>query len=38
VKVEAVGPALAPKQILGELLPRLNNRVTASASTIGNPR
>jgi hypothetical protein len=37
VKVEAVGPALAPKQILGELLPRLNNRVTASASILGDP-
>lgn len=27
-----------PKEILGELLPRLNNRLTASGSTIGDPR
>jgi len=38
LSVEAVGPATAPKDILGELLPRLNNRLTASGSTVGNPR
>ena len=38
LKVEAVGPATAPKTLLSELLPRLNNRLTASASTIGDPR
>jgi hypothetical protein len=38
LKIEAVGPATAPKKILGELLPRLNNRLTTTASTIGNPQ
>lgn len=38
VSVEAVGPASAPKKILSELLPRLNNRLTASGSTMGNPQ
>ncbi len=38
LKVEAIGPATAPKALLSELLPRLNNRLTASASTIGDPR
>jgi uncharacterized protein len=38
LKIGAIGPATAPKQILSELLPRLNNRLTASASTIGDPR
>jgi phage protein D len=38
VKVEATGPATAPKQLLGELLPRLNNRLTASGGTIGDLR
>jgi uncharacterized protein len=38
LKIAAIGPATAPKQILSELLPRLNNRLTASASTIGDPR
>jgi hypothetical protein len=38
LKIDAVGAATAPKQILGELLPRLNNRLTASASTLGDPR
>src|SRR5262249_50027816 len=37
VKIEAIGPATAPKKILSELLPRLNNRLTATGSTIGNP-
>jgi hypothetical protein len=36
LKIDAIGPATAPKVLLSELLPRLNNRVTASASTIGN--
>ncbi len=38
VSIEAVGPATAPSKILSELLPRLNNRLTASGSTIGNPQ
>ncbi len=38
VKIEATGPATAPKQLLSELLPRLNNRLTASGSTIGDLR
>jgi len=38
VKIDAVGAAAAPKQILSELLPRLNNRLTASGSTLGDPR
>jgi hypothetical protein len=37
LKVDAGGPALAPRKILSELLPRLNNRLTGSGSTIGNP-
>jgi uncharacterized protein len=35
--IEAIGAATAPKKILSELLPRLNNRLTASGSTIGDP-
>lgn len=38
VKIDAIGPATAPKKILSELLPRLNNRLTGSGSTIGDPR
>jgi len=38
LKVEAIGPATAPKKLLSELLPRLNNRLTASGSTIGDPK
>lgn len=38
LKIEAIGPATAPKKILSELLPRLNNRLTCSGSTIGDPR
>ena len=30
--------ATAPRKILTELLPKLNNRLTGSGSTIGNPR
>jgi hypothetical protein len=37
VRVDTVGMAMAPKKILSELLPRLNNRQTGSGSTIGNP-
>jgi uncharacterized protein len=37
LRIDAVGPATAPKRILGELLPRLNNRLTGSGTTIGNP-
>ncbi|HUS09304.1 MAG TPA: hypothetical protein VMZ30_02470 [Pyrinomonadaceae bacterium] len=37
LKIEAIGPATAPKTLLSELLPRLNNRLTASGSTIGDP-
>jgi phage protein D len=36
IKVEAVGPATMPKKLLGELLPRLNNRLTGSGSAVGN--
>jgi hypothetical protein len=36
LKVTASGPLTAPKQILGELLPRLNNRLTCNASVVGN--
>jgi phage protein D len=38
LKIDAIGPATAPKKILSELLPRLNNRLTGSGSTIGDPR
>jgi uncharacterized protein len=34
--VEAVGPATVPKKLLGELLPRLNNRLTAAGGTVGD--
>jgi hypothetical protein len=37
LRVDAVGPATVPKKLLGELLPRLNNRLTGSGSTIGDP-
>src|SRR3954466_7798185 len=37
IRLDAVGPATAPQKILGELLPRLNNRQTGSGTTIGNP-
>ena len=35
--IDAVGAGDGPKKILGELLPRLNNRLTGSGSTIGDP-
>jgi hypothetical protein len=37
LRVDAVGPATVPKKLLGELLPRLNNRLTGSGGTVGNP-
>ena len=37
LKIEAFGPSTAPKQILSELLPRLNNRLTCSGSSVGSP-
>lgn len=38
LKIDATGAATAPKEILSELLPRLNNRLTGSGSTIGDTR
>ncbi len=38
LRIDAIGPATAPKKILGELLPRLNNRLTGSGTTIGDLR
>ena len=37
LRIDAIGPATAPKTILGELLPRLNNRLTGTGTTVGNP-
>jgi hypothetical protein len=34
--IESGGPAVLPKKLLGELLPRLNNRLTGTGSTVGN--
>jgi hypothetical protein len=34
--IESGGRAVLPKKLLGELLPRLNNRLTGSGSTVGN--
>lgn len=36
--IEAIGPATAVRKILGELLPRLNNRLTGSGSAVGDLR
>ena len=36
-RIEVLAPSTAPKEILGELLPRLNNRLTATGTTIGDP-
>jgi hypothetical protein len=36
--IDAIGPATAPRKILGELLPRLNNRLTSRGSTVGDLR
>lgn len=38
IKVDANGPVSAPKEILSELLPRLNNRLTGSGSCLGDLR
>jgi uncharacterized protein len=37
LRIDATAPATAPKAILGELLPRLNNRLTATGTTVGTP-
>jgi hypothetical protein len=34
---DPVTPLTAPRRIIGELLPKLNNRLTGTGSTIGNP-
>jgi phage protein D len=34
---EPLTPATAPHRLVGELIPRLNERLTGSGSTIGNP-
>jgi uncharacterized protein len=36
--ISVLGPVSAPREILSELLPRLNNRLTGSGSTIGDLR
>jgi hypothetical protein len=38
VSIKPTSFPMAPKAVLGELLPRLNNRLTGSGSTIGDPR
>jgi len=38
LSVKPTGLAATPQKILSELLPRLNNRLTGSGSTIGDPR
>jgi hypothetical protein len=38
IAIKPVGFAATPRSILTELLPRLNNRLTGSGSTIGDPR
>jgi hypothetical protein len=38
LSIKPTGFPTALRQILSELLPRLNNRLTGSGSTIGNPR
>ncbi len=35
---EPLTPATAPQRLIGELMPRLNERLTGSGSTIGDPR
>lgn len=37
LNLDVVGPATAPRKILSELLPRLNNRLTGTGSAIGAP-
>jgi len=34
--VDSTAPALLPKKLLSELLPRLNNRLTGSGNAVGN--
>ena len=34
---DPVTPLTAPRKIIGELLPKLNNRLTGTGSTVGNP-
>jgi hypothetical protein len=38
IDIGGAGFLEAPKKILSDLLPRLNNRITGSGSTIGNPK
>jgi uncharacterized protein len=38
LSIKPTGFAAAPQKILTELLPRLNNRLTGSGNTIGNPK
>jgi len=38
LKIDAIGPATAPRQILSELLPRLNNRLTGSGRCLADLR
>ena len=38
LKIDAIGPATAPRQILSELLPRLNNRLTGSGRCVADLR
>jgi uncharacterized protein len=38
ISLKPTGLASAPQNILKELLPRLNNRLTGSGSTVGDPR
>lgn len=38
LKVDAIGPAAAPRALLSELLPRLNNRLTGSGAAVGDLR
>jgi hypothetical protein len=38
LSIKPTGFAAAPQKILSELLPRLNNRLTGSGSTPGDPR
>ncbi len=34
---DPVTPLTAPRRIIGELIPKLNNRLTGNGSTVGNP-
>lgn len=35
---EPLSPISAPRKLIGELIPKLNKRLTGTGSTIGNPR